>query len=594
MLESLRREYIYIGCIARTLWRMRHVGPDSTRTIADIVEEIAAKRPSSDAVFYQDRTLSYRQFDEGANRIARWAEAQAIKRGEVVALLMENRPEYLMVWIGLIKVGVVAALINTNLRGAALAHCIAISGARHAIVGAELGEAYSDAAAQIEQRPVVWAAGGAFSGARDFDGALASLSPAPIDKSARAGITGKDTALYIFTSGTTGLPKAARFTHMRMLYMMYGFAGALNTTPRDRTYIALPLYHATGGICAVGMALTVGGALILRRKFSAHEFWDDCRTYRATIFQYIGELCRYLLNAPADPRDGEHTIRAISGNGLRPEIWPSFQKRFAIPRIVEFYGATEGNVSMLNYDGTVGAVGRLPRYMRGVLTNRLVGFDIAEEKPVRGRDGFCIECEPDETGEAIGRITKEAGHTFDGYTGEADTKKKILRDAFEKGDAWFRTGDLMRQDKHGYFYFVDRVGDTYRWKGENVATSEVSEALSVIPGVQQVNVYGVAVPGAEGRAGMAALVAGQEFDPMSLAEKIKGSLAPFARPIFLRLRPEMEITGTFKLKKSDLVKDGFDPDRINDPLYWFNPGRACYEPLTHEVYALIAAGRVKI
>ena len=594
MLESLRREYIYIGCIARTLWRMRHVGPDSTRTIAHIVEEIAAKRPSSDAVFYQDRTLSYRQFDEGANRIARWAEAQAIKRGEVVALLMENRPEYLMVWIGLIKVGVVAALINTNLRGAALAHCIAISGARHAIVGAELGEAYSDAAAQIEQRPVVWAAGGAFSGARDFDGALASLSPAPIDKSARAGITGKDTALYIFTSGTTGLPKAARFTHMRMLYMMYGFAGALNTTPRDRTYIALPLYHATGGICAVGMALTVGGALILRRKFSAHEFWDDCRTYRATIFQYIGELCRYLLNAPADPRDGEHTIRAISGNGLRPEIWPSFQKRFAIPRIVEFYGATEGNVSMLNYDGTVGAVGRLPRYMRGVFTNRLVGFDIAEEKPVRGRDGFCIECEPDETGEAIGRITKEAGHTFDGYTGEADTKKKILRDAFEKGDAWFRTGDLMRQDKHGYFYFVDRVGDTYRWKGENVATSEVSEALSVIPGVQQVNVYGVAVPGAEGRAGMAALVAGQEFDPMSLAEKIKGSLAPFARPIFLRLRPEMEITGTFKLKKSDLVKDGFDPDRINDPLYWFNPGRACYEPLTHEVYALIAAGRVKI
>ena len=594
MLESLRREYIYIGCIARTLWRMRHVGPDSTRTIAHIVEEIAAKRPSSDAVFYQDRTLSYRQFDEGANRIARWAEAQAIKRGEVVALLMENRPEYLMVWIGLIKVGVVAALINTNLRGAALAHCIAISGARHAIVGAELGEAYSDAAAQIEQRPVVWAAGGAFSGARDFDGALASLSPAPIDKSARAGITGKDTALYIFTSGTTGLPKAARFTHMRMLYMMYGFAGALNTTPRDRTYIALPLYHATGGICAVGMALTVGGALILRRKFSAHEFWDDCRTYRATIFQYIGELCRYLLNAPADPRDGEHTIRAISGNGLRPEIWPAFQKRFAIPRIVEFYGATEGNVSMLNYDGTVGAVGRLPRYMRGVFTNRLVGFDIAEEKPVRGRDGFCIECEPDETGEAIGRITKEAGHTFDGYTGEADTKKKILRDAFEKGDAWFRTGDLMRQDKHGYFYFVDRVGDTYRWKGENVATSEVSEALSVIPGVQQVNVYGVAVPGAEGRAGMAALVAGQEFDPMSLAEKIKGSLAPFARPIFLRLRPEMEITGTFKLKKSDLVKDGFDPDRINDPLYWFNPGRACYEPLTHEVYALIAAGRVKI
>jgi len=594
VLESLRREYIYIGCIARTLWRMRHVGPDSARSIVDIVEEIVAKRPTNTAVLYQDRTLSYRQFDEGANRIARWALAQGIKRGEAVALLMENRPEYLMSWIGLLKLGAVAALINTNLRGAALAHSIAISGARHAIVGAELGEAYNEAATQLDHRPIAWSAGGVFLGARELDSALALLSPAPIGKSARAGITGKDTALYIFTSGTTGLPKAARFTHMRMLYMMYGFAGALNTKASDRTYVALPLYHATGGICAVGMALTVGGALILRRKFSAHEFWDDCRTYRATIFQYIGELCRYLLNAPADPRDGSHSIRAISGNGMRPEIWPSFQKRFAIPRIVEFYGATEGNVSMLNYDGTVGAVGRLPRYMRSIFTNRLVRFDIAEEKPVRGRDGFCIECAPDEVGEAIGRISKEAGHTFDGYTGEADTQKKILHDAFEKGDAWFRTGDLMRQDKHGYFYFVDRVGDTYRWKGENVATSEVSEALSVVPGVQQVNVYGVAVPGAEGRAGMAALVAGQEFDPASLAEKITGSLAPFARPIFLRLRPEMEITGTFKLKKADLVKDGFDPDRINDPLYWFNSGHACYEPLTHEVYALIAAGRVKL
>ena len=230
MLESLRREYIYIGCIARTLWRMRHVGPDSTRTIVDIVEEIAAKRPASAAVFYQDRIVSYRQFDEGANRIARWAEAQGIKRGETVALLMENRPEYLMVWIGLIKVGVVAALINTNLRGAALAHSIAISGARHAIVGAELGETYVEAEAQLDRKPVVWAAGGAFSGAHELDGALASLSPGPIGKGARVGITGKDTALYIFTSGTTGLPKAARFTHMRMLYMMHGFAGALNTT----------------------------------------------------------------------------------------------------------------------------------------------------------------------------------------------------------------------------------------------------------------------------------------------------------------------------------------------------------------------------
>jgi fatty-acyl-CoA synthase len=594
MFESLKREYIYIRCLARTMYRMRRVKPDSPRTIVDIVEEFAAKKPANVAIFYQDRTVSYRELDESANRTARWAQAQGIARGDAVALLMENRPEYLMTWLGLLKLGAVAALINTNLKGVALAHSIAISGARHAIVGSELGGSYAEAVAQIDPVPVAWAAGGTLAGARDLDAALASLSPAPIDKSVRAGLTGKDNAFYIYTSGTTGLPKAARFSHMRVLYMMYGFAGALNTTARDRTYCALPLYHATGGICAVGMAFTTGGALILRRKFSASEFWDDCRTYRATIFQYIGELCRYLLNAPPSPRDGEHCIRAIAGNGLRPEIWPFFQKRFAIPRIVEFYGATEGNVSMLNYDGTVGAVGRLPRYMRRVFPSRLVRFDIAQETPVRGADDFCIECVPGEAGEAVGLISQKAGRTFDGYTGEADTQKKILRDAFEKGDAWFRTGDLLRSDRHGYYYFVDRVGDTYRWKGENVATSEVSEALSVVPGVQEVNVYGVSVPGADGRAGMAALVATQGFDPATLGEKIAGHLAPFARPIFLRLRPEMEITGTFKLKKADLVKDGFDPSRIDDPLYWFNPARARYEPLTHEVYAGIAAGRVKI
>ena len=594
MLESLKREYIYISCVGRTLWRLRPVGPDSSRTIVDIVEEFAAKKPANVAVFYQDRTVSYRGLDEGANRVARWAQAQGIARGDAVALLMENRPEYLMAWLGLLKLGAVAALINTNLKGAALAHSIAISGARHAIVGAELNESYGEAAAQIDPKPITWAAGGALLGARDLDAALASLSPAPIDKSARAGLTGKDTALYIYTSGTTGLPKAARFSHMRMLYMMHGFAGGLNAKAHDRTYCALPLYHATGGICAVGMAFTTGGALILRRKFSAHEFWDDCRTYRATIFQYIGELCRYLLNAPPSPRDREHCIRAISGNGLRPEIWPSFQKRFAIPRIVEFYGATEGNVSMLNYDGTVGAVGRLPRYMRGRFPTRLVRFDIAEEMPVRGADGFCIECAPGEAGEAVGRISQKAGRTFDGYTGEADTQKKILRDAFAKGDAWFRTGDLLRRDRHGYFYFVDRVGDTYRWKGENVATSEVAEALSVAPGIQEVNVYGVSVPGADGRAGMAALVAAPSFEPASLGEKIAGNLAPFARPVFLRLRPEMEITGTFKLKKADLVKDGFDPGRIDDPLYWFDQARGRYEPMTEEVYADIVAGRVKL
>jgi len=594
LLESFRREYTYITCIGRTFWRMRHVKPDSTRVLADIVAEHAARAPASIAIFFSDETISYRALDEGANRYAHWAKGQGVKKGDTVALYMENRPAYLMAWIGLHKIGAVVALINTNLKGAPLAHCISICNARLAIVGTELAANYAQAAATIPSPPVAWVAGGAIPGAHDLDTALRDASPGAVDIGMRGGLTCKDNAFYIYTSGTTGMPKAANFSHMRMLFMMYGFAGALNTTTRDRTYCSLPLYHATGGICAVGMALTAGGALILRRKFSASEFWEDCRKYRATLFQYIGELCRYLLNAPPDPQDGVHRLRGIAGNGLRPEIWPTFQKRFALPRIVEFYGATEGNVAMLNYDGKVGAVGRVPRYMRKLMPTRLVRFDIVEEKVARGADGFCIECEPDEAGEAIGLISAKPGRSFEGYTQSADTQKKILNDAFEKGDAWFRTGDLMRRDEHDYFYFVDRVGDTFRWKGENVATSEVAEALGVVPGIEEVNVYGVTVPGSDGRAGMAALVAAQGFDPTGLASKLSRNLASFARPVFLRLRPEMEITGTFKLKKVDLVKDGFDPGRIDDPLYWYNHVNGCYEALTQTVFADIVAGRVKL
>ena len=413
------------------------------------------------------------------------------------------------------------------------------------------------------------------------------------DPAWRAGVTCKDRAFYIFTSGTTGLPKAANITHLRMLFMMYGFAGALDSGPRDRMYDVLPLYHSAGGICAVGVALTAGGSLVLRRKLSVHEFWNDCFRYKPTCFQYIGELCRYLLNAPPGAHERDHALRVITGNGLRPEIWSAFQQRFAIPKIIEFYGATEGNVSLLNYDGKVGAVGRVPSYMRRLVTTRIVRFDIEREMPIRGADGFCIECAPGEVGEAIGQITDEPGKTFDGYTQAADTQKKVLRDVFEKGDAWFRTGDLMRHDELGYFYFVDRIGDTFRWKGENVATSEVSEALGVVPGIQEANVYGVAVPGQDGRAGMAALVVGPGFDVATLAQKLAGNLAPYARPVFLRLQPEMEITGTFKQRKVELVKEGFDPNTIRDPIYWLDPATERYEPLDAARYGEIAAGRVK-
>jgi len=593
-LETISREATYIGAIARTMFLLRHVKPDSPHTINDVFESVAATKPDNIAVLYEDRVLTYRELGEGANRVAHWGAAQGLRKGDAVALFLEGCPEYLMAWLGLVKLGAVVALINTNLRGPALAHSIQIANAKLAIVGADLADAYAEAMSAAASRPVPWILGGASASGEDLDAALRAASPAQVDKSLRQGLLAKDNAFYIYTSGTTGLPKAARFSHMRMLYMMYGFAGALDARESDRMYDTLPLYHSTGGVCAVGVALTAGGALVIRRKFSVQAFWEDCHRYEVTLFQYIGELCRYLLNAPPGPHERDHRIRAITGNGLRPEIWDAFQTRFAIPRIVEFYGATEGNVSMLNYDGTRGAVGRIPWYMRGLVKTRIVRFDVESEQPVRGPDGFCIECGDNEVGEAIGAVEDEAGRRFEGYTQKSETEKKLLRDVFAKGDMWFRTGDLMRRDAHGYFYFVDRIGDTFRWKGENVSTGEVAGALGEVPGIAEANVYGVAVPGQDGRAGMAALVVEPTFDIATLAPALEKKLPHYARPLFLRLRPEMEITGTFKLRKVDLVKDGFDPHRVADPLYWYDAEAGRYEVLDAARYEEIAESRIKL
>jgi fatty-acyl-CoA synthase len=594
MFESVSREATYIASVARSLYAMRHVKPDSKITIVDIIAGHAAKRGNSIAILCGEETLTYAQLNARADRYAQWAHAQNIARGDVVAVLMENRPDYIAAWLGILKVGAIAALINSNLRGHPLAHSISIAGAQHLIVGHELCETYADAQSHLEAHPDVWVQGGDAGSFHSLDAALAAASATPADPSWRAGVTCKDKAFYIFTSGTTGLPKAANISHMRMLFMMYGFAGALAAKASDRMYNVLPLYHSAGGVCAPGVAFIPGGSLVLRRKFSATEFWDDCAKYRPTFFQYIGELCRYLLNAPPHPLERAHHLRKIIGNGLRPEIWPAFQKRFAIPKIIEFYGATEGNVSMLSYDGKPGAVGRIPSYMRNIIKTRIVRFDLDREMPIRGADGFCIECADGEAGEAIGKIENEPGRNFEGYTKAADTEKKILRDVFEAGDAWFRTGDLMKHDGLGYYYFVDRIGDTFRWKGENVATSEVAEALGVVPGIFEANVYGVAVPGQDGRAGMAALVVSPVFMPEHLAEKLADNLAPYARPVFLRLQPEMEITGTFKQRKVELVKEGFDPHSLHDPVYYLDPATNLYRHLDADTYAAIMEGRVKL
>ena len=410
-------------------------------------------------------------------------------------------------------------------------------------------------------------------------------------------ITLADPALLIFTSGTTGLPKAANVSHYRIMMWSEWFAGIMDARPDDRLYDCLPMYHSIGGVVAVGAMLVAGGAVIVRKGFSARRFWPDVAASGATIFQYIGELCRYLVGAPADAVERGHSLRLCCGNGLRADVWRAFETRFAIPRIIEFYAATEGSFSLFNLEGEPGAIGRIPRFMAHRAPVALVAFDVAAERPLRGPDGFCRRCAIDEPGEAIGLVTMDAATLatrFEGYTDAAASERKLLRDVFAPGDVWFRTGDLMRRDARGFFHFVDRIGDTFRWKGENVATTEVADVLCACPGVREASVYGVAVPGAEGRAGMAALVVEPDVALAQVRDHLAAHLPRYAHPVFLRLRRELAHTGTFKVQKTTDASDGFDPAVIDDPLFVLDPATQAYRPLDAATHRAIEARALRL
>jgi fatty-acyl-CoA synthase len=375
------------------------------------------------------------------------------------------------------------------------------------------------------------------------------------------------------------------------------FAGLMDTQPQDRMYNCLPLYHSVGGVVAIGALLAGGGAVVIRPRFSASDFWRDVRDQRCTLFQYVGELCRYLVNAPHQALEVEHSLRLACGNGLRAEVWESFKTRFRIPRILEYYASTEGNFSLYNCEGRAGSIGRIPSFLAHRLPVALVRFEVESGEALRNERGFCERCAVDEVGEAIGLIPDDenarAGR-FEGYADPEATQHKVLRNVFQQGDAWYRTGDLMRRDAAGFYYFVDRVGETYRWKGENVSTAEVLTALTSAPGVLDGVVFGVTVPRCEGRAGMAALVVNGEFDLQAFRAAAVARLPGYARPVFLRLLPALESTGTFKPRKQELMRGGFDPVQVSDPLYFDDPRAKAYVKVDSGIYAAIGTGRIRL
>ncbi|HWD58345.1 MAG TPA: AMP-binding protein, partial [Stellaceae bacterium] len=433
-------------------------------TFPAVIARLAAERGDAPALLSDGQNFSYRELAARAEHYAGWALDQGLAAGEAVALLMPNCPEYLAVWLGITRVGGVVALVNTNLTGDALRHALSVVGPRHVIAA---GGLIDDAAAVL---PVLGAGVKAWAHGADVPGwpRIDQVQPrAALTEHRRP--TLRDRALYIYTSGTTGLPKAASVSHHRLMQWTHWFAGLTGAGPDDRMYNCLPMYHSVGGVVAAGAALVGGGSVVIRERFSASRFWDEVVRWDCTLFQYIGELCRYLVGAPPHPRETSHRLRLACGNGLRPELWEPFQGRFGIPRIIEFYAATESNFSLYNCDGKPGAIGRIPAYLLHRFPVALVRFDVDAGEVVRGDDGLCIRCAPDEAGEAIGKLSDAragVGGDFEGYTDAAASESKILRDVFAPGDAWYRTGDLMRRDRAGFFYFVDRIGDTYRWKGE--------------------------------------------------------------------------------------------------------------------------------
>lgn len=548
-------------------------------------------------------SFTYQEVENLSNRVAHWARAQGLKFGDVIAQMLENRPEYLITWLGFCKAGVAIAFINFNLRKKALMHCISVSKALWLIAGTECAPAVDEVRNELQSlnvRIVFTGSDPMPSFGENFDMAVSKEPTTKLPREIITQPTLLDTFGYVYTSGTTGLPKAAIIKH----HKQYAFGALVVNTflvrSDDRLFTALPLYHSSAGGVGMGPIFLRGATVIVTRKFSASRFFQEANQCNATVIQYIGELCRYLLSAPPSEWDKKHRIRLAFGNGIRPDIWSHFQERFNIPEIGEFYGATEGNLSLVNhctspamrgYCGRMGVLGRM------VLGFKVVKFDIEKEEPIRDKNGHCIECAYDEPGELLAPIDyKNPSPTsrFEGYSDKKAGEKKIISNVFKQGDKYFRSGDLVARTKNQYYYFVDRIGDTFRWKGENVSTNEVADHLGEFPGIQDANVYGVQIPGMDGRACMAACVMDSNIDLDKFLDYIKKHLPSYAIPLFFRKIPAPELTSTFKLQKFLLREQGIDPSKVTDPMLWLNPNTKKYEPFGQNEYQQLLLGKAKL
>ena len=596
-LKGLLSAFKEVGTVVAAARHLKPRAASIEDSIGSRVEQNARAFGDRPMILFEGATITWAEFNALANRYAGGLAKRGVGKGDTVSLLMENRIEYLAAITAINKLGAIAGLINTNLRERPLIHCINVTESKLCIIGEELVQSVEEVKAELnlnEGEDYVYVPDQGNQPAPNWtiDLAAESADLSADNPASTATVTLGDSALYLFTSGTTGLPKAAVVSHRRYLMSAITSSKALlKCDENDRIYICLPLYHGTGLMIGFGPALASGASMVIRRKFSASRLLDETREHQATCLIYIGELCRYLLNQPVRPDDADNPLRSIAGNGLRPDIWMEFKQRFGIERVAEFYGASEGNVAFANLLNKQQTIGTTTQKIA------LVRYDVDEDQIIRDENGHCIEATKGEPGLLLAEINDK--QIFEGYTNAEATETKIIRDVRRGGDSWFNSGDLIRRIDVGFafglphFQFVDRVGDTFRWKSENVSTNEVGEVVNRHQQVHFCNVYGVEVPRADGRAGMAVLVLNEGNDELDISDFstfIARELPAYARPVFLRIQRDIDITGTFKMVKGELRKQGYDPELVGEPLYVMKPGTSVYELLDAGYHATIRAG----
>lgn len=557
-------------------------------------EKAVKRNPDGAALLFEDERYTYQELNEWANQIAHYYLSLGARKGDVIAVMLENRSELLATVIALAKIGVTIALVNTSQTGKVLSHSINLVKPIALIFGDEVHHCIDEIRAdlninedrfhwfadQATRQDVGTAPHGYINLAEQIDH-FPKFNPPTTHT-----VQGKDGLFYIYTSGTTGLPKAVIFTHSRWTLAYGTYGHVLDLNPDDVMYVTLPLYHATGIVVCWCGVIAGSATLALRRKYSTSAFWKDVKKFNASAIGYVGELCRYLMDAPATELDRSHRVTKMIGNGMRPNIWDKFKQRFGVDEILELYASSEGNVgfsNIFNFDNTVGF---------SPTPYAVIAFDKEKNEPIRDKDGFCQKVKTGEVGLLVGKITRRS--PFDGYTDPEKNKAVILKNVLKKGDAYFNTGDLVRDIGFRHAQFVDRLGDTFRWKGENVSTTEVENMLCEHDKIVEAVVYGVEIPHTNGRAGMAAITLADhaelnDQDLSHMASTFKKCLPAYAVPVFLRVQETVETTGTFKYQKNKLKEQAFDPNKTEERLLVLLPGESAYCDVTKDIFDNIQA-----